>query len=473
MKGAFSLTLRPSRASTSGAETWDATRRAVEIRQSERIDGLRSSAGPALLLNNQSEILKDEQLIRQSLLLLICDSRSLNYAWLRSLTPKQWRSILRWLDLSGLALYFFDRIAKSQWADHLPDEVFSALERRLIDNTQRTRSMIEESIAIQREFQKSGLCYAVVKGLSLWPNSVPRPELRLQFDLDYLLADDDMQEAQTILIHRGYRPRASSERCWKFIRNEPRCLTLKDVYKDTGSWVVELHEVRADSVRTSPLLSLQRREMFGLSMPTLSSVEVFLRQGLHAYKDVCSQFFRVSLLVDFYRHVLFYQDDDTFWTALHREVRENPQAALGLGVVTLLITQVIGEFAPEAFTHWTVDRLPRTARLWVTTYGRRSVLGSFPGSKLYRLLARELPAEDIPTEVSPPQSTIPSRLTAPVRPDFLREPLFDRLIRFMRLIPYRMQLDLIPSRLRFYCVEGLRLAWEKRRWRRLLGEGFE
>ena len=71
-------------------------------------------------------------------------------------------------------------------------------------------------------------------------------------------------------------------------------------------------------MRTSPLLSLQRREMFGLSMPTLSSVEVFLRQGLHAYKDVCSQFFRVSLLVDFYRHVLFYQDDDTFWTALHR-----------------------------------------------------------------------------------------------------------------------------------------------------------
>ena len=172
----------------------------------------------ALLLNNQSEILKDERLIRQSLLLLICDSRSLNYAWLRSLTPKQWRSILQWLDLSGLALYFFDRIAKSQWADHLPDEVFSALERRLIDNTQRTRSMIEESIAIQREFQKSGLCYAVVKGLSLWPNSVPRPELRLQFDLDYLLADDDMQEAQTILIHRGYRPRALSERCWKFIR---------------------------------------------------------------------------------------------------------------------------------------------------------------------------------------------------------------------------------------------------------------
>jgi hypothetical protein len=473
VKGAFSLTLRPSRASTSEAGTCDATQRAVEIRQRERIDGLRSSAGPALLLNNQSEIRKDERLIRQSLLLLICDPRSVNCAWLPSLTPKQWRSILRWLDLSGLALYFFDRIAKSQWADHLPDEVLSALERRLIENTQRTRSMIDESIAIQRDFQKRGLCYAVVKGLSLWPNSVPRPELRLQFDLDYLLADEDMQEAQNILIRRGYRPRASSERCWKFIRNEPRCLTLKDVYKDTGSWVVELHEVRAGSARTSPLLNLQRRELFGLSMPTLSPVEVFLRQGLHAYKDVCSQFFRISLLVDFYRHVLFYKEDATFWTALHWEAKKNPQAALGLGVVTLLITQVIGDFAPEALTHWTVDRLPPTARLWVTTYGRRSVLGSFPGSKLYRLLARELEADEISTEVSLPQSTSPSRLTAPVRPDFLKESLFERLTRFVRLIPYRIQLDLIPSRLRFYCVEGLRLAWETRRWHRLLGEGLQ
>jgi hypothetical protein len=432
---------------------------------------LRSSAGPALLLNNPSEILKNEQLIRQSLLLIICESHPPNCAWLRSLTPGQWRSLLRWLDLSGLALYFFDRIAKSQWADHLPDEVFSALERRLIENTQRTRSMIEESIAIQRQFQKSGLCYAVVKGLSLWPNSVPSPELRLQFDSDYLLADEDMQEAQSILMRRGYLPRTSSERCWKFIRNEQRWLTLKDVYKDTGSWAVELHDVPAGSVQTSPLLSLERRELFGLSMPTLSPIDVFLRQGLHAYKDVCSQFFRIALLVDFYRHVLFYHDDDAFWKALHREAKGNPRAALGLGVVTLLITQVIGEFAPEALTHWTVDRLPRPARLWVTTYGRRSVLGSFPGSKLYRLLVRDLEAEEIPTGLSLRQSPIPSRLTAHPKLSFRKESFSDRIIRFVRLIPYRMQLDLIPSRLRFYGVEGLRLAWEARRWRRLLHHG--
>jgi hypothetical protein len=139
----------------------------------------------------------------------------------------------------------------------------------------------------------------------------------LQFDLDYLVDDEDLQEARDILVRSGYRPSASSEKCWKFVRNERSGLTLKDVYRDTGSWAVELHDVFGGSGQTSPLLRLEWRELCGLSMPALSPVAVFLRQGLHVYKDVCSQFFRLSLLIEFYRHVLFRRDDDAFWKALH------------------------------------------------------------------------------------------------------------------------------------------------------------
>ncbi|MGA8633087.1 MAG: nucleotidyltransferase family protein [Terracidiphilus sp.] len=443
-------------------------RQTTEYRKAERIEGLRSDSSPGPLLKDHSEILKNELLIRQAILHIICDSHPLSCTWLRSLTPGQWRRLLSWLDLSGLALYFFDRIAKSRCAGDLPDEVFSSLERRLNENAQRTRSMIAESIAIQRECQRAGLCYAVVKGLSLWPNSVPNPELRLQFDLDYLLADEDMREAQDILIRLGYRPRASSESCWKFVRNERPCLTLKDVYKDTGSWAVELHDVPGGFAQTSQFMNMQWREIFGLSMPTLSPVDVFLRQGLHAYKDVCSQFIRVALLVEFYRHVLFYRDNTAFWTALHREANEKSREVLALGVVTLLTTQVIREFAPEALTHWTVDRLPRPARLWVTMYGKRAVLGSFPGSKLYRLLTRELETGKIHTGLFSLRPSAASCAAPPMKLNRPKETLRVRLIRFVRLIPYRMQLDLIPSRLRFYGVEGLRLAWEENRWRRLL-----
>ncbi len=410
---------------------------------------------------------RGEQRSREAVLLLFRDSYSPQSTRLRHLSKREWRGLLRWLDLSGLALYFLDRIVELQLADFVPAPIYESLEQRLLQNTQRTHSMTAESIAIQREFQGAGLCYAVLKGLSLSPISVPRPELRLQFDLDYLIGDEDLPEARNILVRLGYSPSASRERCWKFIRNERSGLTLKDVYRDTGSWAVELHDVSGGSGRSSPLLRLERRELCGLSMPALSPVDVFLRQGLHAYKDVCSQFFRLSLLIEFYRHVLFRRDDDAFWKALHQEAHGDPQAELGLGVVILLITQIMGEFAPEDLTHWTVDRLPRPARLWGTTYGRRIVLGSFPGSKLYRLLKKEREAGFDPAEHPLRQSPLSSRPPAPVMA-FPVETFSKRVMRFMQLMRYRMQLDLIPSRLRFYGVESLRLAWETRRWRQMM-----
>jgi hypothetical protein len=40
----------------------------------------------------------------------------------------------------------------------------------------------------------------------------------------------------------------------------------------------------------------------------------------------------------------------------------------------------------------------------------------------------------------------------------------------VRLSRYRLQLRFIRFRLRFHIVEGLRYAWESRRWRRLIDQ---
>jgi hypothetical protein len=40
----------------------------------------------------------------------------------------------------------------------------------------------------------------------------------------------------------------------------------------------------------------------------------------------------------------------------------------------------------------------------------------------------------------------------------------------IRLGRYRMQLDFVLGRLRFHLVEGLRFAWESRKWQRRLKE---
>jgi hypothetical protein len=122
--------------------------------------------------------LHGEQLTRRNVLTIFCDPSPCEYLRLLPRTEREWRKLLHWLDLSGLALYFLDRLSELDLCGLLPAAVLDRLQLNLIDNTQRTRSMITESIAIQRDFQKANLTYVNLKGLSLCPHSVPKLELR-------------------------------------------------------------------------------------------------------------------------------------------------------------------------------------------------------------------------------------------------------------------------------------------------------
>ncbi len=409
--------------------------------------------------------LNREQAIRKSALLAICESLPQGCSWIEGLSPRQWKTLLQWLDYHGLALYFVDRLDQVGWTDLLPAKVLAELRRRLHQNALRTSSMTAESIAIQLKFQRAGIHYAVLKGLSFWPASVHRLELRSQFDLDFLVASGDLPPARQILELQGYRLYGCSGRSWEFKRNELPGIGLKDLYKDTGSWRVELH-AEPDCPSQSALLErIVWRDLAGITMPVLSPVDLFLGQGVHACKHLCAEFCRAAHLVEFRRHVLFRKSDGAFWEALRREAEENGRSTLKLGTVLLLIAEVTGEFAPEALTSWTVDSLPQRVRLWIETYGHRAVLGTFPGSKLYLLLQTELESGGVRRNRSIRRSLVPSRLPPPVIRAFPGEPIFVRVRR------YQMQLDIILSRFWFHVAEGVRFAWESRRWRRLLSGG--
>jgi Uncharacterised nucleotidyltransferase len=415
---------------------------------------------PAWIDSIASQPLRGEWLAREAALLIFCDPIPHQCFRLQNLSGREWRSLLHWLDISGLALYFLDRIVELKVASWLPSSVLARLQENLADNTERTRGMIAESIAIQKGFQEARLSYAILKGLSLWPSSVPRPELRSQFDLDFLVAEESAPQARRILEQKGYRLYVISGRSWEFKFNEKPGISLKDLYKALPSHAVELHIESTVPFRSSPLERAEKRDLYGCPMPVLSPIDLFLGQGLHAYKHVCSEFSRIAHLLEFRRHVLARRDDQTFWSELRSTAEGNPRASLGLGVVTLLITHVMGDFAPEALTDWTVECLPRPARLWVERYGRRTVFGSIPGSKLYLLLQKELETAGVPAKRSLRQILLPVRLPPPVIRAFPNETLAVRLSR------YRMQLNFILLRLRFHIVEGLRYAWESHRWQR-------
>jgi hypothetical protein len=401
-------------------------------------------------------------LTREAALLTFCDPLPEQCYRLQNLSEKEWKKLLNWLDISGLTLYFLDRIMELHLCNMLPPGVLARLQQNLRDNIERTRGMIAESIAIQQEFQETCLCYATLKGFSFCPSSVPRPELRHQFDLDFLVAEKSASQARQILERRGYRPYAISGRSWEFKINETPRVSMKDLYKDLPGRSVELHVEANIPGRSSLLERLEKREFYGIHMPVLSPVDLFLGQGLHVYKHVYSEFSRTAHLLEFRRHVMVRREDDAFWDELQSTARENPRASLGLGVVTLLITRVMGDFAPDAFTHWTVGRLPRSARLWVELYGHRAVFQNFPGSKLYLLLQRELESVGVLAKRSLWQALLPSRLP----PAVIRASADETLP--VRIRRYRMQLDFILSRLRFHIVEGLRYTLESYRWRQYM-----
>jgi hypothetical protein len=416
-----------------------------------------------LSIDASSRVLRGDQLTREAVLLTFCDPLPEQCSRLFTLSRSEWRRLTLWLDISGLALYFLNRLNELGISDLLlPQAVSNRLNKNLIDNTARTNGMISESVGIQQDFQMSSLSYAVLKGLSFWPNSVPRPELRSQFDLDFLVAAQSASKAREILENRGYRLYATSGRSWEFKLNERPGFTLKDIYSDLRSYAVELHIQPGDQTSWSPLDRLEWRTFHGMSMPVLSPVDLFLGQGLHVYKHICGEFSRAAHLLEFRRHVLARRDDNDFWGELQWSAREHPRASLALGVVTLLISRVMGDFAPEELARWTVCTLSRSVRLWIEMYGHRAVLGIYPGTKLYLLLQKELAAAGAPAKRPIRQALLPSRLPPPVIRPFEHETLPIRLGR------YHMQLKLILVRFRFHVVEGLRFLFESYRWRRLV-----
>ena len=318
--------------------------------------------------------------------------------------------------------------------------------------------MINESSAIHCAFQRARISYSTAKGFSLWPDSVPKLELRSQLDLDFLVAAKDIQRARHLLETRGYRLRAISGRSLEFKTDAVPGTSLKDLYKDSPHRCVELHVEPEMRGRSSLLERVVCQYFHGVRVPVLSPADLLLGQGLHVYKHVCSEFARAAHLLEFRRNIIAHYDDAHFWRELQSAAEGLPGSPVALGVAILLITRVMGEFAPEALTDWAVSRVPAGARLWIDVYGTRSVFADLPGNKLYLLLEKELVSSGVPSRRPVRRALVPLRLPPSISPATAGDSFPIRLRRF------RVQLKYIYFRLRFHIVAGVGYVWEALRW---------
>src|SRR5688572_8600309 len=128
-----------------------------------------------------------------------------------SFSKREWDRVLTWLDLSGLAIYFLQRIKNSGAFYTLPEHVRTELERRSADNRERTAGIQREFTVLVKSLEQVHVKYAVLKGVSLLPDYCPDLELRTQYDHDVLVDEASFTAAGEALQNKGYRRKAGSD----------------------------------------------------------------------------------------------------------------------------------------------------------------------------------------------------------------------------------------------------------------------
>jgi len=381
-----------------------------------------------------------------------------------------WQRIIYWLDVSGLALYLFDRLRCLGLMDCLPSAILWRLRRCLAENRERTDSLFGEAVAVGNSLRAKGIAFAFLKGVTLPSESVPDVTLRSQADLDILVRPFDGPRVQRCLRAHGYELDVISGSTWEFKAGIAGLSTLKDIYRVRAERAIDLHLLpekapdRAPVSRTDLLDRAQIRSIQGVLLPALSPADIFVQQAVHLFKHMCSEHTRASWVLEFWRHISARRHDKTFWCQVEAVASGEPQAGLAIGAAVLLTSLVFGPCAPEQLACWSLDRLPPPICLWIQMYGRNTLLSDNPRSKLYLLLLRQLRPD------SPAERTARRRLIFPFHMP-QRVTRGGENERFAsRLLRYGSQVRFVFIRLQFHTAEGLRFGFESIRWHRRLAE---
>lgn len=385
---------------------------------------------------------------------------------LSALTAGDWQRSYHWLDASGMALYFLDQVESLHIESALPPAILERLRGNLADNRERSATMLAEFASLNESFRAAGLVYANLKGFTLSPESCPRPELRRQFDFDFLIDGNQLHLCQELLLQRGYELAAATPDVWEFKTGSSELTRIKDHYKARPQRSVELHFASSQQPPHLPFRDprLERRirhSWGGLTFPALTPADRFIAQALHIFKHLCSACTRLSWLLEYQHHIAIRHHDQPFWNDVRKHASTQRHASIAIGLTTLLSSRLFGGEAPPRLDEWS-DRLPSSVRLWADHYGRESILADFPGTKLYLLLQEQLRANDDSWKQTKRSRLLPLHRA----PRIVAIGTHDNVWKRIRSEVHQLRFTLF--RLRFHLVEGTRYLVEASRWKRRL-----
>lgn len=389
---------------------------------------------------------------------------------LAGLRVREWERLVQWLDDSGLAFYFLQKLKDTHATDMVPPAVLSQLERSFACNQLRVEEMSRRFATLNREFTQAGVNYVTLKGLSLIPAFCPNAPLRYQGDFDFLVDEQSLPAAKEILLRLGYSPKVSrSSREFIYLTDTTEPSRGAHQYDARAPHAVELHldvwDNELQGLIIPKLFSVEQaiaHQRNGFDFPGPADEDAFLLQVLHAFHHLFTQWIRMSCLLEIGYFLNRRAADKELWNRVEQRIGDNATLREFVVVITELAVRLFSAPVPAIVNVWE-GRIRQGPRVWIEHYARSWALCElpvyqfrlFPRSKLVLFLRQQY--GDCAQKSGARSAALPSSRLARIAQSVKNEPSV-----VLRGSWWRQQ-RLIRRGI-YYALASLRYACEIPRW---------
>ncbi len=392
---------------------------------------------------------------------------------LREFHRREWEHAVPWLHDSGLALYLLQKLKDGNATDVLPNSILCCLEENLAANRRRVAYMARQFDFLNQKFDDAGVRYAVVKGFSLVRQFCPDLSLRHQSDFDYLVDNQSLPAARSVLESAGYVLKRYTTN--EFVFSMPSAEVpppAEEQYEAHAPHAVELHLGFWDSEShgvslTEPEFSVENTRIQRwqeLAFHTLPEDDAFLLQVIHAFNHILNGWLRLSGLYEIGYFLNQRPTDTLLWERIERRIGVDPRLREMAVIITELSAHFFGAPLPSTSRIWGCEFrtavhiwIQNYARLWVFARNRADQFSLFSAAKVVLFLHQQYFSD-----ARARRHLIRIRLL-PVEP-FFRKARSITTRSSTNSRARERQLKLVLIRLLFHLTGGLRYVWEIPRW---------